>query len=357
MMQRMMLSLFALALGLGCSGSHPGGGTPAPRSSAAAGSASAKAAASAKPPGAPSSPSPIDGALPDSAPPALVDRVDCGLGMTCTMAHLVPDELVRGLSARGALAVWEETIAGDAEVIFPADTGIELVGVVLDGGAAVVPQEKDLVEKPMGQRWMGFRAPGAGVSLVPLKGRRARLVLAIAVVQADTSLAKHVEQWDKDKASLTWTERQKRIDIIDFNTKDDLAWGKGAYHARIGWEASKYRYGTLAGKGPKQWDVDDQPALVMSLLRFSKDAGVAEHFHEKERECMAILEGAGQLLLKTGGGPEQKAIDIEPGSTACIPAGMRHTWKPTGTSPFFAVQVYSPRGPEQRFKKLSGKAP
>ena len=357
MMQRMMLSLTALALGLGCSGSHPGGAVPAPAPSASAAKAPAKPPASAKPAAAAPSASPIEGTLPDMAPPALVDRVDCGLGMTCTMTHLVPDEMLRGLSARGAMVVWEETIAGDAEVRFPADTGIELVGLVIDGGVTVLPQEKELVEKPMGQRWMGFRAPGGGVGLAPLKGKRARLVLAMAVVQADTSLAKHVEQWDKDKASFTWTERQKRIDIIDFNTKDDLAWGKGAYHARIGWEASKYRFGTSGGKGPKQWEVDDQPALVMSLLRFSKDAGVAEHIHEKERECLAILEGAGKLVLKTGGGPEEKAIDIEPGITACIPAGMRHTWKPAGTSPFFAVQVYSPRGPEQRFKKLAGKAP
>src|SRR5262249_17454848 len=143
---------------------------------------------------------------------------------------------------------------------------------------------------------------------------------------------------------------------IDFNERADLAWGNGAYHARIGWEPSKYRFGTANGKGPKQWDVDDKPALVMSILRFSKDAPVAEHIHPNERECLAILEGAGQRVLKPEGG-EQKDVTVEPGLLACIPAAMVHAWKPAGTTPFLAVQAYAPPGPEQRFKKLSGKAP
>src|SRR5947207_523467 len=120
MLQRMMWSLTAIALSLGCSGSHPANGTPQPHSSAAAGKTKDDKASAArprtdssavKPPGAAPPATPIDGALPDIAPPTLVERVDCGLGQTCTMSHLVPDDLVRGLSARGALVMWEETIA------------------------------------------------------------------------------------------------------------------------------------------------------------------------------------------------------------------------------------------------------
>src|SRR5262249_28918523 len=142
MMRRLLLPLPLLALSLGCSGSHPAGAGAVPASSAAPAAGSASAAKAPPPKPAPASPS--QGPLPTMSPPSLVDRADCGLGMTCKMDHLVPDDMLRGLSARGALVMWEETIAGDAEVIFPADSGIELVGVVIDGGVDLLPQEKDM---------------------------------------------------------------------------------------------------------------------------------------------------------------------------------------------------------------------
>src|SRR4051812_48211409 len=166
-----LISIAALTLTLGCSGPSAGvNPIPTPPASAAVVPAPPGAGAA----GPAGSGSPIDGALPSAAPAPLVDRADCASGMTCTRSHIVPDEMLRGLSARGAVAMWEESIAGDAEVIFPADKGVEIVGVVLDGGIDVLPQEKELVDRPLGQRWMGFRAPGGGVGLTPLKGKRAR---------------------------------------------------------------------------------------------------------------------------------------------------------------------------------------
>jgi mannose-6-phosphate isomerase-like protein (cupin superfamily) len=83
----------------------------------------------------------------------------------------------------------------------------------------------------------------------------------------------------------------------------------------------------------------------------SKDAPVAEHVHDKEVECLAILRGDGDLIL--AGEPHP----LGPGKVTCIPAGAKHAWKPKGTAPLVAIQLYSPAGPEQRFKKLAAPKP
>ena len=105
--------------------------------------------------------------------------------------------------------------------------------------------------------------------------------------------------------------------------------------------------------------------MVVNLLRFSRDAAVFEHVHEKERECLAIFEGDGELSLKlppgTGtasdgsAGHSPMGVPVQPGTVVCIPSGMKHAWKPSGKAPLFAIQVYAPPGPEQRFKLLAGK--
>ena len=41
-------------------------------------------------------------------------------------------------------------------------------------------------------------------------------------------------------------------------------------------------------------------------------------------------------------------------SEACIPPGRPHAFRSTGREPFVGLQIYAPRGPEQRFIKLAG---
>jgi mannose-6-phosphate isomerase-like protein (cupin superfamily) len=94
---------------------------------------------------------------------------------------------------------------------------------------------------------------------------------------------------------------------------------------------------------------------VVDLQLFSKDAGLAEHVHEHEWEALALLDGEGALVR--GAAPAEERIEARAGSIVTIPAGVRHAWKPSGKAPLVAVQVYAPPGPEQRFKKLAGKAP
>jgi mannose-6-phosphate isomerase-like protein (cupin superfamily) len=99
----------------------------------------------------------------------------------------------------------------------------------------------------------------------------------------------------------------------------------------------------------------EKPAAVVDLLLFSKDAGVADHVHEHEWEALALLDGEGTLVRAAA--PAEERVEAHAGSIVTIPAGVCHVWKPAGKTPLFALQVYAPPGPEQRFKKLAGKAP
>jgi len=50
-------------------------------------------------------------------------------------------------------------------------------------------------------------------------------------------------------------------------------------------------------------------------------------------------------------------VKVAPGTIAMIAPGVPHAWKPSGSSPLIAVQMYWPPGPEQRFKKLAEESP
>jgi mannose-6-phosphate isomerase-like protein (cupin superfamily) len=180
------------------------------------------------------------------------------------------------------------------------------------------------------------------VTLTALAGKRARIALVVAVASEGETLARHIERLNKDKKAFEWKDRPRRFVSFDFAKAEDLAWGKGAYHARLGQDAS-------AGES------EEKPAMAVNLLRFSSDAPVFEHVHDKERECLGIFEGSGDLMLKPG--ESEMNVPVEPGTVVCIPSGMRHAWRPSGKAAFFALQVYVPPGPEQRFKLLAGKAP
>lgn len=303
----------------------------APAPSASAPSASASAAAP-KPPG------PIDGALPESPPHALDRHAECAKE-SCALAHLVPDEVRPTLSDGAPLVLWEEAIAERASVAFPRDEAVELMGVVLDGSLDLTAMEGGPKSTTVGGRWTGFRAPGGGVTLHGTGGKAARVALVVAVVEPGVSLGAHLEQRDRPGAppGWSWSVRRKRIDTMAFADRADLAWGGGAYHARVGWES------------------DEHAAAVLDLLRFSADAGVAEHDHPRAWETLALLEGDGVLVRRPASGEQR--VEARAGTIVTIPAGIRHAFLPSGKAPLFAIQVYAPPGPEQRFKKLSDPAP
>lgn len=87
--------------------------------------------------------------------------------------------------------------------------------------------------------------------------------------------------------------------------------------------------------------VEDAP-LSASVLSIKAGASVAEHVHAKETELLYILEGSGTMTVKG------VAQAITPTSVVQIPPNTRHAF--TATSAVRALQIYTPAGPEQRFK-------
>jgi mannose-6-phosphate isomerase-like protein (cupin superfamily) len=311
---------------------------PAPPALASSASASVSVPSLTASASAPVPPAPIDGALPGDAPHALDRRVECAKE-SCPLAHLVPDEVRPTLSDGAPMVVWEEAIAERASLTFPRDEPVELMGVVLDGSLDLTAMEAAPQSTTVGGRWTAFRAPGGGVTLNGTGGKAVRVALVVAVSDPGVSLGAHLEQRDRPGAppAWSWNVRKKRIETVAFADRADLAWAGGSSHARIGWEGG------------------DHPAAVIDLLRFSAGAGVAEHDHAHAWETLAVLEGDGTLVRRPASGEQR--VEIRPGALVTIPAGVRHAFLPSGKAPFFAIQVYAPPGPEQRFKKLASPGP
>lgn len=82
--------------------------------------------------------------------------------------------------------------------------------------------------------------------------------------------------------------------------------------------------------------------LSASVLTLQAGASVAEHVHVKETELLYVLEGSGTMTVKG------IAQAIGPTSVIQIPANTKHAV--TATTTVRAVQIYTPAGPEQRFK-------
>ncbi|MBX3161296.1 MAG: cupin domain-containing protein [Deltaproteobacteria bacterium] len=84
------------------------------------------------------------------------------------------------------------------------------------------------------------------------------------------------------------------------------------------------------------------PSLAASVLELPAGAAIPEHVHAVETEVLYVLAGAG--TMKVGG------IDlaVTPTSVVQVPANVPHAV--ATTAPLRAVQIYTPAGPEQRFK-------
>ncbi|HEY5922175.1 MAG TPA: cupin domain-containing protein [Kofleriaceae bacterium] len=85
--------------------------------------------------------------------------------------------------------------------------------------------------------------------------------------------------------------------------------------------------------------------LSASILALPANANVAEHVHAGETEMLYVLEGSGTMTIAG------QAIAVTPTSVIQIPPNTKHAF--TATTAVRALQVYTPAGPEQRFKKKS----
>jgi len=82
--------------------------------------------------------------------------------------------------------------------------------------------------------------------------------------------------------------------------------------------------------------------LAASILTLPANGQVAEHVHANESELLYLLAGSGTMTVNG------VALPVVPTSVVQIPRNTRHAF--TATSEVRAVQIYTPGGPEQRFK-------
>ena len=86
------------------------------------------------------------------------------------------------------------------------------------------------------------------------------------------------------------------------------------------------------------------PMFGASDLELAPHAAVAEHVHAHESELLYVLAGTGTLTVAG------VALAVGPTSVVQIPANTKHAFV-VGDTSFSAVQVYTPAGPDHRFKK------
>ena len=82
----------------------------------------------------------------------------------------------------------------------------------------------------------------------------------------------------------------------------------------------------------------------LSVLEGDADLVVPSHRHAESAEILLIESGSG--VMRVG----ERAIRVRPGAALYVPPGILHSLEGDGAAPFRAIQVYTPSGPEQRFR-------
>jgi len=119
-----------------------------------------------------------------------------------------------------------------------------------------------------------------------------------------------------------------RKSVVRAGRAPELSFMGGAMHARL--------------------DVDDRSvAPSLYLGRLWGTAAVPEHDHATSWEILCAVDASGTFTLA---GQERH---LGPHTCASVPPGAKHAWRPDAGSRLVAIQLYSPPGPEQRFKKLA----
>ncbi len=122
-----------------------------------------------------------------------------------------------------------------------------------------------------------------------------------------------------------------------------------APHSRRVPDVSKYPIADGKGTAAILFDAAaGSPEAAMTLLSLSPGAMVPEHVHESSTEFVFVLEGESEMTL--GQGAQREVVRLGPMSAARIPMKTPHSARVVGDGTFRALQIYTPAGPEQRFK-------
>jgi mannose-6-phosphate isomerase-like protein (cupin superfamily) len=299
---------------------------------AAAAASSAPPSGSATPPAATSPPEPMAAALPidlgKKVPPFPRRAATPDKGSTFARGDIpVPEGLASQVDPAVPFFAWEQVLSPGVVITFPKHVGLDLYIALFDGEVSIKAGDIAGKQKRL-WRWNAARVPGLGAMVECKEPTRAIFVLVTRTPGGTLGQAAAPAQ------KVGWTQRPAPVTSVEIDKQPDLAWGGGAYHARIGFE--------------------DGSASLGSLMA-SKNAAVPQNVHEHEWEILAILSGQGTLVRTIAG--REDDTPIAPGTFASIAPGVQHAYRPAGTSPLVAVQLFSPPGPEQRFKKLASPGP
>jgi mannose-6-phosphate isomerase-like protein (cupin superfamily) len=86
-------------------------------------------------------------------------------------------------------------------------------------------------------------------------------------------------------------------------------------------------------------------AASLGVITARPGMRIPAHVHERETEMVLILEGTGTMTI------DGETHRIAPMTAIQIPPGVEHAVLFDGDGPVRALQVYTPSGPEQRFKQ------
>lgn len=88
----------------------------------------------------------------------------------------------------------------------------------------------------------------------------------------------------------------------------------------------------------------EKPLSYLGRISLKNDTKVPEHNHLDSDEYLYFTKGGGVLII------EDVTYKIEDGSAVYIPRGAKHSYSNDSGHTVHAIQIYTPAGPEERFK-------
>ncbi|HZO14368.1 MAG TPA: hypothetical protein VFB62_13945 [Polyangiaceae bacterium] len=260
---------------------------------------------------APSPPAPVAAKLPADMVAKLEHHAICA-PKSCASDRLYPPATQP--EPQSPAAMWSQVIESGAKLRISPSARADLYGVVISGSVSV--ESDKTIELAA---WRAFHAPNAGVTL----SGNGSLVMALAT------------DGEPVRKAIAGREPVKvtpgAVEVVDLDAQIELRWAKGKARARLGFESGRASFG---------------------LLMSDADAPVPEHDHPKSWEVIALLRADGRF--KRGDKPGE-GEEVTAGRVVAVPIAVRHAWAPSGKQELFAVQMYLPPGPEQRFKEMAAK--
>ena len=169
---------------------------------------------------------------------------------------------------------------------FPKHAGLDLYVVLFDGEVSIKADDIAGKQKRL-WRWNAARVPGLGAMVESKEPTRAIFVL-VANAPGGT-----LGQAAAAAPKAGWARRPAPVTSVELDKQPDLAWGGGAYHARLGFEDGSASLGVAHGFFGIEPDLDlDMMRPNQTLVELTARLLPAVH-DAIAREQPAIVLGQG----------------------------------------------------------------